>query len=278
DRLYHLAANHTHWDRQPERIATATVDGTRAVLGAAAKRRLAKIVVTSSWVTRGIHTEPVDETSEFNLRDTAPHIAAKLAAERAALKAADAGLPVVVVLPSFVVGPGDWKPTPSGALILEYLKTSPTFHFPVTTGGLSVADVDDIAAGHVAAMERGTVGERYLLGGENLNYESLFDTLSEVTGLPPPGRRLTPSALELRAVLMELRARWLGTVPLFTRSLARDLGHAQLYVNSAKAESELGYAHRPARTALARAARWYLDKGYVPERAARRIRLEPQLA
>jgi dihydroflavonol-4-reductase len=276
DRMYHVASNFKMWDTDPEQILQPAVEGTRATLEAARRRGLEKIVVTSSVAALGVslEAEPMDEEHEFNLADPETYILSKYEAERVAMEFADGGLPVVVVNPSGIMGPGDWKPTPSGAGIVRYLKTSPALKIPVTEGGINIVDVEDVAAGHIAAMERGAIGERYILGGEDVTYTQMFDTLSDLTGLAPPGRVISPGLLELVGRAAELGARFSGGDPLITYRLARDYGSAYTWVTSEKAEAALGYTHRPARETLARSVRWYLEHGYVPDRAARRVRLE----
>jgi dihydroflavonol-4-reductase len=274
--MYHVASNFKMWDPEPDNILKPAVEGTRATLEAARRRGLEKIVVTSSVAALGVslEPEPMDEEHEFNLAEPETYILSKYEAERVAMEYADEGLPVVVVNPSGIMGPGDWKPTPSGAGIVRYLKTPPTMKLPVTEGGINIVDVDDVVAGHIAAMEQGAIGERYILGGENVTYAQMFDTLSELTGLAPAGRVISPGLLELVGRAAELKSRMFGGDPLITYRLARDYGSAYTWVTSEKAESALGYAHRPARETLARSVRWYLEHGYVPDGAARRVRLE----
>jgi len=277
DRMYHVAANFKLWAKRREQILDPAIEGTRATLSAARKRGLEKIVVTSSAVTLGSSANPdiMDEDDELDVRDPDTYVEAKSKAEQLALEMADEQkLPVVVVLPATVIGPGDWKPTPTGTGILRYLRLPPNLRVPVPEGGLNVVDVDDVALGHVLAMEKGRVGERYILGGDDLSYEELIDTLSDLTDLAMPGRTLGPGLFELAARFMELRARLGGPEPDLTYRMARDYVGAYAFLSSDKAERELGYRHRPAREALGRAVRWFLEKGYVPERAARRVRLE----
>jgi dihydroflavonol-4-reductase len=277
DRMYHVAANFKMWDRHPERILGPAIDGTRAVLNAAKRRKLERVVVTSSAATLGVcesREQPMSEEHEFNLSEPELYIKAKYESEQVALRMAEDGLPVVVVLPSAVYGPGDWKPTPTGASVLEYLKLPSAFRMPVTEGGISVVDVDDVAQGHILAMNAGRVGERYVLGGENLTFADLFDHLSDISGLAPPGRTVGPGLVQLVGWLLELRARLGGPTPLVTHRLARDYSSDFVWVTSEKAEQELGYTRRPAREALSRSVRYYLEKGYVPDKAARRVRLE----
>jgi dihydroflavonol-4-reductase len=276
NRMYHVASNFKMWDPNPESILTPAIEGTRATLEAARRRGLDKIVVTSSVAALGTTStpEPMDEEHEFNLTDPETYILSKYEAERVALEAAAEGLPIVIVLPSGIFGPGDWKPTPSGQGIVTYLKMPPSIRVPVTEGGVSIVDVDDVVSGHMAAMAKGRLGERYILGGQNVTFHQMFELLSEITGLAVPGSAVGPGLVQLVGWLMELHARWSGGDPSITRRLARDYALGYAWATSEKAERELGYTHRPARDTLSRAVRWYLENGYVPERAASRVRLE----
>lgn len=274
-RLYHVATNFAMWDRRPERIVDPAVRGTRAVLEAARRRRLHKVVVTSSSAVLGTSSspEPLDENHEFNLTSPETYMRAKLEAQKVALEMADR-VPLVLVLPSGIIGPGDWKPTPTGQMIVRYLRMSPSARVPITGGGLNLVDVDDVVAGHILAMERGVTGKRYILAGDDLTFEQLFATLSEITGLAPPGRKHSAELATLVGRMLEWKARIFGGVPLLTARLARDYADSFVFVSSAQAEQTLGYTHRPAREALARSVQWFLEKGHVPEPAARRVRLE----
>jgi dihydroflavonol-4-reductase len=274
--LYHVAANFKFWDPKPERVIQPTVEGMRATLRAAKARKLDKIVVTSSAGVLGTTAteELMDETHEFNLKDPEAYFAAKVAADVVVGEFLAQGLPIVSVLPATIAGPGDWKPTPNGQLLLEYLKTPSTSHFPVSAGGINVVDVEDAALGHVLAMERGVVGERYLLGGENVTLSQLFETLCDLTGLAEPTTPKSRGLLQFVGSLLELHARLRGGDPRITSRLARDYADSFSFITSKKAETALGYTHRPVREALARSVRWFLANGYVPAHVARRVRLE----
>ncbi len=274
-RLYHVAANFKFWDAKPERVIQPTVEGMRATLRAARSRKLDKIVVTSSAGVLGttLGQELMDETHGFNLRDPEAYFAAKVAADAVVSEFARE-LPIVSVLPATIAGPGDWKPTPNGRLLLEYLNTPSTSHFPVSAGGINVVDVEDVANGHLLAMDRGKLGERYLLGGENVTLSQLFETLCDLTGLAEPSTPKSRGLLQFAGTLFELNARLRGGEPRITSRLARDYADSYSWITSQKAESELGYTHRPVREALARSVRWFLANGYVPPHAARRVRLE----
>jgi dihydroflavonol-4-reductase len=275
-RLYHVAANFKMWDPKPARIILPAVEGMRATLRAARSRELEKIVVTSSAGVLGTSAteEPMDETHQFNLEDPEAYFAAKVAADQVAQEFIAEGSPIVMALPATIAGPGDWKPTPNGRLLLEYLKTPSTSHFPVSGGGINVVDVEDVALGHVGAMEQGLVGERYLLGGENLTFSQLFETLCDLTGLAEPTAPKSKGLMKLAGKLFEINARLRGGEPRITSRLANDYVDTFSYITSKKAETAFGYRHRPAREALARSVRWFLAHGYVPREAAARVRLE----
>ena len=275
-RMYHVAANFKLWAPDRSRIISPAVEGMRATLRAARARKLEKIVVTSSAGVLGTtaNEELMDESHEFNVTDPEAYFAAKVAADQVAAEFIAEGLPVVLALPATIVGPGDWKPTPNGQLVLDYLNTAPTSHFPVSGGGINIVDVEDVALGHVLAMERGVPGERYLLGGENLTFSRVFETLCDLTGLAEPSVPKSKGAMKLAGKLFELKARLRGGDPRITSRMANDYVDTFSFITSAKAEQALGYCHRPAREALARSVRWFLDNGYVPKGAAMRVRLE----
>jgi len=267
NRLYHLAAGYTPWHSDPRRVLEPAVLGTRVVLEAARHRDVDKILVTSSAATLGstAHAEPMDEGHDFNLPRAEPALIAKHRAERVALEQAHLGAPVVVVKPTVVAGPGDWRPTPSGSVLLRYLHwpTSRRLRIPVT-GGFNIVDVDDVAAGMELAMAKGRVGERYILGGENLDIRDLVQgVLPEATGLSPALSTVSPARMFWISRVLEARARFRGTRPMATARMVRDQLCRYMWVSSAKAERELGYTHRCALETLARGVRWYKEQGYV---------------
>jgi dihydroflavonol-4-reductase len=273
DRMYHVAAAYKLWDKHPQRIIDIAVKGTEAVLDAARRRGLRKIVVTSSLGAVGVteRPEPMTEDTEFTLKNPEPYVRAKRREEDIALECAANGQPIVVVCPGSIFGPGDWKPTPTGKLVLQALA------MPIVvageSGGVSVADVDDVAQGHRLAMEHGRVGERYILGGDNLRYGEVLELLFDIAGVEKrivhPGR----GPMLLAASLMELWARLRGGEPLITAGYVRDYVYNYLWASSEKAEHELGYTHRPARQALSRSVRWYLEHKYFPEKVARELQI-----
>jgi dihydroflavonol-4-reductase len=276
DRLLHLAAVFKMFARNPKEILDGAIEGTRATLEAARKRNLEKIVVTSSVAAVGVSDapEPMNEDTEFNLEDSETYVVAKRRAEELALSYVARGVPLVVVNPGAIFGPGDWKPTPSGESILKFLRWQMPFRFPTSEGGMNVVDVDDVAAGHLGALEKGRVGERYILGGDNVTLEQMFTTLSELTGLRGPASKSSRGSAMLMGRMMELGARLFGGEPPVTYKLARDFVGRYAWVTSDKAEQELGYQHRSARPMLVRAVKWYVHHDYLSDSQLRRLRLD----
>lgn len=279
DRLYHAAATYSVDERRRDEILADAIEGTVSTLEAARRAGVRKIVLTSSVATLGATTSPeelLDESSMFNLSETSSYVEAKVSEEKRAREVAEAGLPVTIVNPSIMIGPGDVKPTPSGRQIVNYLGFSPSLRMPIPPGGFSYVDVDDVADGHIAAMEKGRIGERYVLGGENLTNRQLFQLLADITGLAEPGRDMTRGKANFAALLSELYARFNGKSPLLTRKLVGGYFERYVFVSSEKAEKELGYRPRPARESFIRACRWFLDNDFVSKQTARRARLELQ--
>ncbi|HMA93483.1 MAG TPA: SDR family oxidoreductase [Polyangiaceae bacterium] len=276
DRLFHVASNFSMWAPNPETVMAPAVQGTQNVLHAARQRQIERIVVTSSVGVLGTSDGPqsFDESHEFNVSDPETYYVSKLAAQKVVSQAQEQGLPVISVLPAALFGPGDVKPTPNGRLLLNYLRRNPDFRMPVFDGGFNVVDVDDVAMGHVLAMEHGKIGGRYILGGDNITFEQLFATLSDMTGLAGPGMHLGPRTMTAAATLMELMARWTGEAPLISRRTVKSRVNKYLWVRSDRAEHELGYRHRPFKETLDRAIRWFLKRGYLTEQQTRRIWLE----
>jgi dihydroflavonol-4-reductase len=183
----------------------------------------------------------------------------KFLAELEATKAAAAGVPVVIVNPTTPVGPGDWKPTPTGRIILDFLNGKMPAYVDT---GLNVADVEDVAAGHLLAAERGRIGERYILGGRNMTLKQILDALAVITGRPAPRVRL-PHAVALAAGYAdEWFSRLVGREPQIPVEGVKMSRH-RMFVASGKAEKELGYRSGPVEIALERAVRWYETYGYV---------------
>ena len=263
DALFHVAADYRLWIRDPDQMYRSNVEGTRAVLEAARKNRVRRVVYTSSVATMGFTSNgrPADEQSPVSLDRMIGHYKrSKFMAEQLALKAGRGGLDVVVVNPTTPVGEQDVKPTPTGRIIVDFLKKK----FPAYVDtGLNLVDATECARGHVAAFEKGRSGERYILGGENLTLKQILDKLAAITGLPSPNIRV-PYVLALATgVVDEL---FMGRIrkrePRATIDAVR-MGRKKMFVSSTKAARELGWKIVPVDHALRRAADWFRANGYA---------------
>ncbi len=256
--LVHVAGLYSFAPHQRPRLAVVNVAGCRGLLEAARVAGVQRAVVTSSAATVGPAQggQPATEASAAAPHGLSAYHASKVAAERAALAAR---LPVVLVLPSAPIGPGDWKPTPTGQMVVDFLRGR---IFAAVPGGMNVVAVEDVARAHVLALERGRPGERYLVGGENLSFRQLWQLLAEQAGRPAP-RLQIPLALPLvLAWADELRCRLLRDEPAIPLEGVRLARHC-MYVSSDKARRELGYQPSPVREAVASAVQWYRQHGYV---------------
>jgi dihydroflavonol-4-reductase len=263
DTVFHVAADYRLWIRDPEQMYRSNVDGTRAVLEACRKNGVRRVVYTSSVATVGFTSNghPADEDSPVTLQNMIGHYKrSKFMAEKIAIAAGKSGMNVVVVNPTTPVGEQDIKPTPTGRIIVDFLKRK----FPAYVDtGLNLLDVAECARGHVAAMERGRPGERYILGGENLTLKQILDKLGSITGLPSPSVRV-PYVLALATgVVDQVFTGYLrGREPRATIDAVR-MGRKKMFVSSAKAERELGWQIVPVDDALRRAVEWFRREGYV---------------
>ena len=264
DALFHVAADYRLWVRQPEPMYRTNVDGTRELLLAGAEAGMQRIVYTSSVATLGLRADhlPSDETTPATLAHMIGHYKrSKFLAEQAVRElVAGSGLPVVIVNPSAPVGPADARPTPTGRVVLEAARGRiPAF---VNTG-LNLVHVDDVADGHLLAFEHGRIGERYILGGDNLLLREMLAEIAGLVGRKPPRLQLPPRALLPVAFLAEAIARLgIGGEPLVTADGVR-MARKPMYFTSVKAERELGYRSRPAAEGLRDAIHWYRSCGYL---------------
>ena len=267
--VFHVAADYRIWVPDPAAMLRANVDGTVNVLKAAGAAGAERIVHCSSVAAVKLSKDgtPVDETSRYDSPDSIIGVykRSKWLSEQAALALAREGLPVVVVNPAAPIGPWDVKPTPTGRIILDFLlRRLPSY---VDTG-LNVVHVQDVAAGHLLAAQKGRTGERYILGGENLTLKGMLDILSEETGLAAP-RFKTPYAVAYAVgALDSLRLSLLGGTPVAPLDAVRMARH-KMFFSPAKAVRELGLPQTPARTALRDAAVWFWENGYAPRPTAR---------
>jgi dihydroflavonol-4-reductase len=260
--LFHLAADYRLGARDPRQLYRTNVEGTRNILSAARTVDVGRIVYTSSVATIGIPSDgsPGEEGSPVALSNMIGHYKrSKYLAEEVARDAARTGMSVVIVNPSTPVGPGDVKPTPTGQLILD--AASGRMPAYVDTG-LNIVHVDDVAAGHLLAYERGTPGERYILGGENMTLQTILEQIARLVGRKAPRIRLPYAAVLPVAYLAEGLARVSGRSGRVTLEGVR-MSRKRMFFSSGKAIRELGYRWRPPLEAFEDAIRWFRECGLL---------------
>jgi dihydroflavonol-4-reductase len=258
--VFHVAADYRLWARHPEELYAANVEGTRNLLAAAAQAGVERIVYTSTvgcigFVEGGLG----DETTPATLKDMrGAYKKSKFLAEQVALEFASRGLPVVIVNPTAPIGDHDAKPTPTGQIVVDFLRGKMPAY--VNTG-LNLVDVREVAEGHWQACENGVPGERYILGSENLTLREIFDRLEKVCGQPAPQREIPWPVAAAAGVFSTAWATLSGQtprVPLDAVLMARK----KMFVTHAKALRQLGYQPSKPDAALKRAVRWFRDNGY----------------
>jgi len=268
-RVFHVAADYRLWAKDPAEFYETNVAGTRHLL-AAIDAGVERVVYTSTVGTIAVPRDRLpDETTDASLDEMIGHYKrSKLLAERAVLAAAARGAPVVIVNPTTPVGPGDWRPTPTGQVIVDFLcHRMPAY---VQTG-LNVVPVEDVARGHLLAAERGRIGERYLLGGRNMTLKEMLDALAAITGQRAPRLCLPWHAAMAIGYADQLVARVRGREPRIPLDGVRMARH-RMWVNCTKAERELGFRAGPVEAALERAVEWYRHEGYVDSGLSRMSR------
>ena len=263
DALFHVAADYRLWVQDPEQMYRSNVEGTRALLEAARRQGVRRVVYTSSVATMGFSSNGAlaDENSPVSLADMIGHYKrSKFMAEQVAFEAARSGVDVVVVNPTTPIGERDLKPTPTGRIVVDFLKRK----FPAYVDtGLNLVDATECARGHIRALEKGRTGERYILGGENLTLKQILDRLGAITGLPSPRVKL-PYVFALAAGVVDetVTGRILGREPRATIDAVR-MGRKKMFITSAKAERELGWRSVPVDDALRRSVEWFCANGYA---------------
>jgi dihydroflavonol-4-reductase len=260
--LFHAAADYRLGARDPKPLYLTNVEGTRNILSAARKVGVQRTVYTSSVATIGIPTDgtPGEERSPVALSDMIGHYKrSKYLAEEVARDAARAGMSVVIVNPSTPVGPGDIKPTPTGQLVLD--AASGRMPAYVDTG-LNIVHVDDVAAGHLLAFERGKTGERYILGGEDMTLRTILEQIARLVGRKPPSIRLPYAAVLPIAYVAEAFAKVSGRSGRVTVEGVR-MSRKRMFFSSARAATELGYRWRPPLEAFEDALRWFRERGLL---------------
>lgn len=258
--VYHVAADYRLWTRDPEEMYRSNVEGTRHVLDAARRSGVERVVYTSTVGCIGIPKEGIgDEQAPVGIEDMqGPYKRSKFLAEQVALEYAAGGFPVVIVNPTAPAGDHDFKPTPTGKMLVDFVRGAmPAF----LDTGLNVVDVRDVAAGHLAACERGRIGERYILGSENLTLQKIFEVLAKTIGRPAPKIRIPYAVAYAAGVVSTAWAGVTGKEPLAPLDGVK-MARKKMWVNGDKARRELGYAPGPAAGALERAVEWFRANGY----------------
>jgi dihydroflavonol-4-reductase len=256
DALFHVAADYRLWAPDPSELYRSNVDGTRAILDAAKRVGVPRIVYTSSVATLGIPKDgtPGSETTPVSVDDMIGHYKrSKFLAEEEARKFAAEGLPIVIVNPSTPIGPYDIKPTPTGRVVRDAMAGKVPAYVDT---GLNIVHVDDVAEGHWLAFERGVVGERYVLGGFDMSLREVLTEIADIAGRSPPKIRLPHAVVMPIAYVSEAWARLTGMNPIATVEEVR-MSKKRMFFTSEKARRELGYVARPARLALEDAVRWF---------------------
>jgi dihydroflavonol-4-reductase len=255
-RLYHLAAHYSLWAPEPQLFYRINVEGTKNLMQAAWKSGVERIVYTSTVGALGIpmNGRPGDEETPVSLSDmVGDYKRSKYLAEQAVIQMAREGLPVVIVNPSTPVGPRDIKPTPTGRMIVDFLKGKMWAYLDT---GMNLIDVEDVARGHILAMEKGRTGQKYILGHRNMTLREIFETLGRIAGIKPPTHR-SPYWLALSAAYLD---EWISRmtrkpprVPLTGVKMAKKF----MYFDSSKAVRELGLPQSSIEEALEKAVRWF---------------------
>ena len=261
-RVFHVAADYRLWAKDPTEIHESNVAGTQNLLDVARSAGVAKFVYTSTVATIAVPRDgdlPNEKTQSSVDEMIGEYKRSKFQAEQCALHAAKKGLPVVIVNPTTPVGPGDWKPTPTGKIVVDFLNGRMPGYVDT---GLNFVPVEDCAHGHVLAADRGRVGERYILGGRNLTLKQMLDILSFTCGRPSPRWKI-PYAVAYAAGWVDMGvSRLLNREPQIPLEGVRMARH-KMFVDASKAERELGFAPGPIEAALHRAVSWYEANGYV---------------
>jgi len=258
--VFHVAADYRLWSKDPQELYRSNVDGTRNLLDAAERAGVERIIYTSTVGCIGMPKgRNGDEDAPVTIEDMAGHYKrSKWLAEQIALERSRAGAPVVIVNPTAPIGDHDWKPTPTGKIIVDFLRGKlPAF---VDTG-LNLVDVQDTAMGHLQAAEKGRAGERYILGCENLTLEQILSRLSRMAGKPAPKIKLPYAVAYATGVVTTAWANISGHAPIAPLEGVR-MARKKMFVSHAKATRELGFSPGPVDAALARAIEWFRANGY----------------
>ena len=270
-RVFHVAADYRLWAKRSRDIYDSNVGGTRNLLAAARKAGVEQLIYTSTVATIAVdRSESPNEFTDAKLEEMVGHYKrSKWMAEQEVLKAAKDGLPVIVAMPTTPVGPWDWKPTPTGKIILDFLNGKMPGYVET---GLNFVGVEECAAGHLLVAEKGKIGERYLLGAENLTLKQLLDALARITGLATPAMKI-PHGVALGVAYVESAfSRLIGKEPQIPVEGVKIAQH-MMFVDCSRANKELGFAPSPVAGALERAVKWYRENGYVKAGRMKKMRM-----
>jgi dihydroflavonol-4-reductase len=261
--LFHVAADYRLWAKDPEEIVRNNLTGTRAIMSAALAAGVERVVYTSSVATLGFHADGRPSTENMPLKPEdaiGAYKRSKAVAERLVeTMVRDEGLPAVIVNPSTPIGPRDIKPTPTGRIIVE----AATGKIPAFVDtGLNLVHVDDVATGHLLALKHGRIGERYILGGEDVSLRQMLSDIAAMVGRKAPTVNLPRAPLYPLAVVMEVMGGITGKEPMLTRDALKMASH-RMFFSSEKAKAELGYSARPYRQGLEDALAWFRAEGYL---------------
>ncbi len=265
DAVFHVAADYRLWIPDPATMYRANVDGTRELLRLAREAGIRRVVYTSSVATMGFRKDGliVNEDTPVSIENMVGHYKrSKFLAEQEAIAAASAGQQVMILNPTTPVGSHDLKPTPTGRIFVDFLNGK----FPAYMDtGLNLVDVQEVARAHAAALEKGTPGRRYILGGENLTLKQILDKMSAITGIPSPTVKIPFAVAATYAFFEEnITGRLLGKEPRATLEEVK-MGRKKMYASSARAQQELGFRVAPVYPAMRSAIGWFRDHGYAPK-------------
>jgi dihydroflavonol-4-reductase len=270
-RVFHVAADYRLWAKNPQDIYDSNVGGTKNLLAAARRAGIEQLIYTSTVATIAVdRAELPNEFTDSKLEEMVGHYKrSKWMAEQEVLNAAKEGFPAIVAMPTTPVGPWDWKPTPTGKIILDFLNGKMPGYVET---GLNFVGVEECAAGHLLVAERGKIGERYLLGAENLTLKGLLDALAKITGLAAPSMKI-PHGVALGVAYVESAfSRLVGKEPQIPVEGVKIAQH-MMFVDASRAKRELGFEAGTVMAALERAVRWYRENGYVSARRVKRMKL-----
>tara|TARA_B100000315_G_scaffold210670_1_gene207089 strand:- start:3225 stop:4217 length:993 start_codon:yes stop_codon:yes gene_type:complete len=262
--VFHVAADYRIWVPDAEAMIRTNRDGSRDLMLACLDAGVRRIVYTSSVATLGISSDPrgANESAPSRLEDMiGPYKQSKFLAEKEVNRLyQESDLPVVIVNPSTPVGPRDIKPTPTGRMIVEAAKGKMPAYVDT---GLNIVHVDDVAAGHLLAFDKGRVGERYILGGKNLSLKEILDSVARIVDRPPPKFKLPHNLVLAIAHAAELAAKLRGNAEPFVTVDGVRMSKKKMFFDSARAREELGYSPRPAEDSIEDAIAWFKANGYL---------------